>query len=201
MVALRTVRRRLWPIWVPRWNWVVCASTRVCDAVKKQRSGSIYRGLAGGGWDLKIFQCAGELTRAARATTSVRWTPINWTAPRRGRFLPRPQSDPQPRWRSYPRQDLLNYGEQYACQAEFKWLLLQILCGCLQTNLHQSCTWTNVLSFWYNDHVKNPHGLIRPGRSSWRNNTEPWPRSDAVIKYLSGRLTAPFQPHISPIFV
>jgi hypothetical protein len=24
-------------------------------------------------------------------------------APRRGRFLPRPQSDPQPRWRSYPR--------------------------------------------------------------------------------------------------
>jgi hypothetical protein len=102
------------------------------------------------------------------------------------------KSDPQPRWRSYPRRGLLNYGEQCACQAEFKWLLLQILCGCSQTNLHQSCTWINILSFWYNDHVENPHGLIRPGRSSWRNNTEPWPKSDAVNIYLSGRLTALF---------
>jgi hypothetical protein len=82
--ALRTVRRRLWPNWVSRWNWVVCTSTRVCDVVKKQRSGSIYRGMAGGGWDSKIFQCTGELTRAGRATTSVRWTPINWTAPPHG---------------------------------------------------------------------------------------------------------------------
>jgi hypothetical protein len=32
---------------------VVCASTRVRDAVKKQRSGSIYRGMAGGGRDSK----------------------------------------------------------------------------------------------------------------------------------------------------
>ena len=72
-----------------------------------------------------------------------------------------------------PGEIFLNSGEQYDCQAEFNWLLLQILCGCLETNLHQSCTWTNVISFWYNDHVGNPHGLIRPGRSSWRNNTEP----------------------------
>jgi hypothetical protein len=53
MAALRTVRRRLLPNWVPRRNWVVCASTRVRDAVKKQRSGSIYRGMAGGGRDSK----------------------------------------------------------------------------------------------------------------------------------------------------
>jgi hypothetical protein len=40
--------------------------------------------MAGGGRDSKIFQCAGELTRAGRATTSVRWTPINWTTPPHG---------------------------------------------------------------------------------------------------------------------
>jgi hypothetical protein len=72
-----------------------------------------------------------------------------------------------------PDEIFLNSGEQYACQAEFNWLLLQIFCDYLQTSLHQSCTWSNGLSFWYNDHVENLHGLIRPGRSSWRDNTKP----------------------------
>ena len=44
-----------------------------------------------------------------------------------------------------PGEIFLNSGEQYACQAEFKRLLLQILCDYMQTSLHQSCTWTNGL--------------------------------------------------------
>jgi hypothetical protein len=55
-----------------------------------------------------------------------------------------------------PGEIFLNSGEQYDCQAEFNWLLLQILCDYLQMSLHQSCTWTNGVSFWYNELMTMP---------------------------------------------
>ena len=92
-------------------------------------------------------------------------------APRRRRFLPRPQTHPQPQWRSSPGEIFLNSGEQYANRLDFKLLLLQISCGCSQTNLYQTCTLINVLSLCCNDYAKNSYGSIRPERAKWRDNT------------------------------
>jgi hypothetical protein len=66
-----------------------------------------------------------------------------------------------------------NTGEQYANPPDFRGLLLQISCGCSQTNLYQNCTLINVLSLGCNDYAQNPYGLIRPERTKWRDNTEP----------------------------
>jgi hypothetical protein len=73
----------LWTVWVLRWNWVDCLSARVRDVVKKQDSGSIYRPMAGVGWDSRSCKRAGELTHTDRATTMVRRLPINRVVPPR----------------------------------------------------------------------------------------------------------------------
>jgi hypothetical protein len=150
---------------------VVCASTRVCDAVRKQRSGSIYRGMVGGGRDSKdlLVRWRAHLRRQGHDERPV--NPFSRTTPPHGYmrhvaedFLPRPQvrAVSQPRGRSYPRRGSLNHGEQCACQPEFRRLLRPILCSFSQTNMYQTFTLINVLSFWYTDHTKNPHGLIIP---------------------------------------
>jgi hypothetical protein len=93
------------------WNWVDCSSARVRDVVKKQDSGSIYRSMVGVGWGSRQCNRAGELTRAVsprrwsgdRRLTAQRH--LNVLMPHRERFLPRPQTHPQPRWWSYLRRD------------------------------------------------------------------------------------------------
>jgi hypothetical protein len=93
------------------WNWVDCSSACVCDVVKKQDSGSIYRPMAEVWWGSRRCNRAGELTHAVsprrwsgdRRLTAQRH--LNVWMPRRGRFLPRLQTHPHPLWRSYLRRD------------------------------------------------------------------------------------------------
>jgi hypothetical protein len=63
------------------WNWVDCSRACVCDVVKKQDPCSIYRPMAGIGWESRSCNRSGELTRAGRVTVMVRWPPINQAVP------------------------------------------------------------------------------------------------------------------------
>jgi hypothetical protein len=129
--------------------------------------GSIYRGMAGGGRDSKDLPVRWRAHSRGQGHGERPVKSFSRTTPPHG-YMRHVAEDfyrgrkSEPRWRSYPRRGSLNHGEQCACQPEFRWLLRPVLCGCSQTNLHQSCTLINVLSFWYNDHTENPHGLIMP---------------------------------------
>ena len=169
----------LWTVWVLRWNWVDCSSACVRDVVKKQDLGSIYRPMAGVGWGSRSYKRADKLTHVGRATAMVRRPPINRAVPPQrfnatSRMIFTMAADPFPTAVAIlsPARFFWSSGEQYANPPDFNWRLLLILCGCLQTNLYQTCTLINVLSLCCNDYAKNSYGSIRPERAKWHDNTE-----------------------------
>jgi hypothetical protein len=168
-------------MWVLRWNWVDCSSARVCDVVKKQDLGLIYRQMAGVGWGSRSYKRTGEFTRAGRATAMVRRPLINRAVPPQrfnatSRMIFTVAADPSPTALAIlsPARFFWSSGEQYANPPDFNRRLLLISCGCSQTNLYQTCTMINVLSLCCNDYAKNSYGSIRPERAKWRDNTESW---------------------------
>jgi hypothetical protein len=94
------------------WNWVDCSRACVCDVVKKQDPCSIYRPMAGIGWESRSCNRSGELTAWAESRRwsgdrrLTRWCHRSILTPHCGWSLPWLQTHHQPRWRSYRRWDL-----------------------------------------------------------------------------------------------
>jgi hypothetical protein len=150
----------------------------VRDVVKKQDPGSIYRPMAGVGWDSRSCNHAGELTRAGRATTMVRWPPINRAVPPQ-RFnatswmIFTVAIDPSPTavaflssTRSFLKSDeqCATFQLKIAWQSMFRADFLQICHGKITNALQQSCSPTNHLHLCYSIPSQIPIG-------SWLNSS------------------------------